>query len=111
MRGYALQYEAFAEVGIHGRVLQEALGDMPAYVTFMDFHTAVASPAALRLAGVDGPRSFTEAAEVVCVDGVPTGELREMGAMGLVTAAMPAATEQERLDSYRRPSRASTRSA
>ena len=100
VRGYALQYEAFAEVGIHGRVLQEALGDVPAYVTFMDFHTAVASPAALRLAGLDGPRSFTEAAEVVCADGVPTGELREMGAMSLVTEAIPAASDQERLDSY-----------
>ena len=89
VRGYALQYEAFAEVGIHGRVLQDALGDVPAYVTFMDFHTAVASPAALRLAGLDGPRSFTEAAEVVCEDGVPTGELREMGAMSLVTGGDP----------------------
>ena len=31
----------------------------------MDFHTALATPRALELAGVDGPRTFTEHAEVV----------------------------------------------
>ena len=62
----------------------------------MDFHTALATPRALELAGVDGPRTFTEHAEVVCVDGVPTGELREGAAMDLVRSAMPEVTAEER---------------
>jgi predicted amidohydrolase YtcJ len=63
----------------------------------MDFHTALVTPRALELAGVDGPRAFSEHAEVV-VDsaGAPTGELREQGAMNLVRAAMPALTDAER---------------
>ena len=45
-------------------------------------HTALASAEALRRAGVDGPREFTENAEVVCeADGRPTGALLELGAM------------------------------
>jgi predicted amidohydrolase YtcJ len=61
----------------------------------MDFHTLLASSQALAIAGVDGPRSFAEHAEVVCVDGRPTGELRENAAMDLVRGAIPAPTPDE----------------
>jgi predicted amidohydrolase YtcJ len=101
IRGYALAYEAFPDGGIDGRLIEEAVGGNPALLSFFDFHTALASPAALRLAGVDGPRSFTEAAEVVCIDGAPTGELRETGAIGLVLEAVPEPTDEERLQRYR----------
>src|SRR4051794_35494131 len=101
IRGYALAYEAFPDGGIDGRLIEEAVGGNPALLSFFDFHTALATPAALRLAGVDGPRSFPEAAEVVCVDGRPTGELREAGAIGLVMEAVPEPTDEERLLRYR----------
>ena len=54
-----------------------------------DLHTALASPRALQLAHVTGPHAFGDGSEVVCVDGVPTGELRESGAQDLVLRAAP----------------------
>jgi hypothetical protein len=50
---------------------------------------------------VDGPREFTEYAEVVCdPDGRPTGALLENGAMDLVRSVVPAWTEEERLAAF-----------
>jgi predicted amidohydrolase YtcJ len=95
--GYGLDYNVFAESGIRGELVADAVGGAPAILTFMDFHTALVTPRALELAGVDGPRAFSEHAEVVVdADGAPTGELREMGAMNLVRDAMPALTDAER---------------
>ena len=94
--GFGLDYNAFAGTGTSGALIEEAAGGGPALLTFMDFHTALATPRALELAGVEGPRTFTEHAEVVCVDGVPTGELREAAAIDLVRSAIPAPTEAER---------------
>jgi predicted amidohydrolase YtcJ len=94
--GFGLEYNAFAETGTSGALIEEAAGGHPALLTFMDFHTALATPRALELAGVDGPRTFTEHAEVVCVDGAPTGELREGAAIELVRSAMPEVTAAER---------------
>ena len=54
-----------------------------------DLHTALASPRALQLAHVTGPHAFADGSEVVCVDGVPTGELHEPGAQELVLRAAP----------------------
>jgi predicted amidohydrolase YtcJ len=101
VRGYALAYEAFPDGGIDGRLIEEAVGGNPALISFFDFHTALATPEALRRAGVDGPRTFTEASEVVCVAGAPTGELREPGAISLVMEAVPEPTDEERLLRYR----------
>jgi predicted amidohydrolase YtcJ len=64
----------------------------------MDFHTLLASTHALELAGIDGPRTFAEHAEVVCVGGRPTGELRENAAMDLVRDAMPALSPEQRYE-------------
>jgi len=95
--GYGLDYNAFtAETGTSGTLIEEAAGRGPALLTFMDFHTALATPRALELAGVDGPRAFAEHAEVVCVEGVPTGELREAAAIELVRSAIPPVTAAER---------------
>jgi predicted amidohydrolase YtcJ len=95
--GYGLDYNAFAASGISGELIAEAAGGGPAFLKFLDFHTALATPRALELAGVDGPRTFSEHAEiVVAADGRPTGELREHGAMDLVADAMPVLTEAER---------------
>jgi predicted amidohydrolase YtcJ len=94
--GFGLDYNAFRASGTSGTLIEEAAGGHPALLTFMDFHTALATPRALELAGVDGPRTFTEHAEVVCVEGVPTGELREAAAIELVRAAIPAPSPEER---------------
>jgi predicted amidohydrolase YtcJ len=95
--GYGLDYNAFASSGISGELIAEAAGGGPAFLKFLDFHTALATPRALELAQVDGPREFTEHAEIVIGgDGRPTGELRERGAMDVVADAMPEVTDAER---------------
>jgi predicted amidohydrolase YtcJ len=102
VHGYALAYEAFDTTGIDGRLIEEAVGGGPALLRFFDFHTALASPEALRRAGIDGPRTFGEAAEiVVTADGRPTGELREPAAMTIVDEVVPEPTDEERLARYR----------
>jgi predicted amidohydrolase YtcJ len=94
--GFGLDYNAFAGTGISGELLADAAGGGPALLTFIDFHTALATPRALELAGVDGPREFSEHAEVVVdAGGRPTGELREGEAMELVRSAMPELTAAE----------------
>ena len=98
--GWGLEYDVFRETGIHGELLDDAVGGAPTFVMFMDLHTGVATPRALALAGVDGPRTFDENAEVVCLDGVPTGELRESAACALVQQAMPSLTTRERYRLY-----------
>jgi predicted amidohydrolase YtcJ len=93
--GWGLDYNVFADTGISAAVIDEVLDGVPAAVTFMDFHTLLASSQALAVAGVDGPRSFAEHAEVVCVGGEPTGELRENAAMDLVREAIPTQSAEE----------------
>ena len=97
--GWGLDYNVFGQDGIQGSLIEEAVGGSPAIVAFMDFHTHLATPQALALAGVDGPRTFTENAEVVCVGGVPTGELRESAA-DVVFEAIPELTDAERYRLY-----------
>jgi predicted amidohydrolase YtcJ len=98
---HSVRYEPFHESGIRADAIAEAIGPAPALVGFYDGHTALASEPALALAGVDGPRAFTEFAEVVCDgDGSPTGALLEHGAMELVRVAVPAWSQAERLDAY-----------
>jgi predicted amidohydrolase YtcJ len=94
--GFGLEYNAFSGTETSGALIEEAAGGGPALLTYMDFHTALATPRALELAGVTGPQTFTEHAEVVCVDGVPTGELREGAAIDLVRSAMPELTAEDR---------------
>lgn len=97
--GWGLDYNVFAQDGIHGSLIEEAVGGSPALITFMDFHTHLATSQALALAGVDGPRTFTENAEVVCAGGAPTGELRESAA-DLVFEVIPELTAAERYRLY-----------
>ena len=89
VQGWGLDYNVFEQTGIRSSVIEEAVGGAPTAITFMDFHTMLASSSALALAGIDGPRDFVEHAEVVCASGQPTGELRERGAMDLLLDAMP----------------------
>jgi predicted amidohydrolase YtcJ len=94
--GWGLEYNVFADAPISSEEVDRAVGGAPALVTFFDLHTAVATPRALELAGVTGPRSFAEGAEIVVRDGQATGELREDAAIELVRRLLPDLTEQER---------------
>jgi predicted amidohydrolase YtcJ len=87
--GWGLEYNAFGEQPIDGRTLLQGAGDAPALLTFMDVHTAVATPRALELAGVRGAERFEGGAAVVVDARGPTGELREQPAMDLVRHAVP----------------------
>jgi predicted amidohydrolase YtcJ len=87
--GFGLDYNVFGAVPVSTAIIEDAIGDRPALVTFADLHTGLASGKALAVAGIEGPCVFDERAEVVCVDDVPTGELREIPALNLVRAAMP----------------------
>jgi predicted amidohydrolase YtcJ len=96
VRGFGLEYNAFGGTDIRGDFFEKVVEGSPALLTFMDLHTAVATPRALELAGVTGPRSFSENAEIVCREGTPTGELREWAAVATVERAIPQLTEAER---------------
>lgn len=99
--GHSVGYEPFHDSGIRADAIAEAIGEGPALVSFFDGHTALASPAALELAGVAGARAFDEYAEVVVdPDGRPTGALLEAGAMTLVRRVVPRWTEAETLDAF-----------
>lgn len=97
VRGWGSTYDPWQDTGLRGDLFDEAVGGQPAYIGIFDGHTAIASPAALKLAGIDGPREFEEASFIVCdTDGKPTGELQEWAAISLVQAAMPKLTDDER---------------
>jgi predicted amidohydrolase YtcJ len=98
IQGWGLDYNVFEQTGISSSVIEDAVGGAPAALTFMDFHTMLASEKALELAGIDGPREFVEHAEIVCVEGRPTGELHERGAMDLLHDAMPPLTDARRYE-------------
>lgn len=94
VRGHQLDYAVFAGGEIHADAIEPALDGAKAFLTFPDLHTALVSHAALREAGVDGPRELPAPNEIV-VDaaGRPTGELREFAAMAEVSDAMPELSE------------------
>src|SRR5262245_15255119 len=94
--GYGVEYGVFRESGVHGDLFEDAVDGAPTLLTFMDLHTAVATPRALALAGVTGPQTFSENAEIVCREGTPTGELREWAALETVRRALPELTDAER---------------
>ena len=74
---------------------------VPALIHAPDLHSAFANEAALRIAGITGPRSFGDGARVVCDEhGVPTGELREPEAVKAVWDHMPADRGRSSLSSY-----------
>ena len=88
---WGLDYDAAptpAEIGA-------ATGGAAVFVRLSDLHSALASPRALELAQVTGPVAFPDGSEVVCVDGIPTGELHEPGAQELVLRAAPALRRPE----------------
>jgi predicted amidohydrolase YtcJ len=99
--GHGLHYDAFAARAPAAVLIDDVLDGVPAALRFFDLHAMLGSSRALELAGVDGPRRFAEAAEVVCdVAGRPTGLLREWAAIELLDAALPPLGADERLLRY-----------
>jgi predicted amidohydrolase YtcJ len=96
LRGHSLTYEAFAGQPLSADLIEPSVGEAPVLLTFFDMHTALASRSALAAAGITGPRTFDDHSEIVCRDGAPTGELREVSAWALVEAAAPTRSAAER---------------
>jgi hypothetical protein len=92
VQAWGLDPNVFGGRPVTSAAIEAAVGDRPAVVRLFDAHSALATPAALRIAGVDGPRRFAERASVVCgEDGTPTGLLLEAAAMDLVLDHVPLA--------------------
>lgn len=91
VRAWGLQPDAFGGDPVTNAPIVEALGsEALVIITMFDGHSAIASPAALMLAGVTGPREFSDSSSIVCDDsGVPTGHLLEFGAIEMVKAVLP----------------------
>jgi predicted amidohydrolase YtcJ len=106
VRGWGLHYEPFEETGIRGSLFDGVAGSQPMLLEFFDGHTALANHASLAIAGINGPVAFAEEATVVCVDGIPTGELQEWAAVRLVQDVVPEVDAETRYrwfcDSFRR---------
>jgi predicted amidohydrolase YtcJ len=96
LRGWGLNPVVFGRERPSAAALGPAFSGVPGYVVLYDVHSAIASPEALALAGVDGPRTFASSARVeVDDDGVPTGFLLESDASDLVERVIPTPTTSE----------------
>lgn len=94
--GWGLNPVVFSDGPPTAAALGPALSGVPAFVVMYDAHSAIASPEALHLAGVDGPRDFASNARVDCdADGRPTGYLLESEASRLVNEVVPAPSHDE----------------
>ncbi|ACV78022.1 amidohydrolase [Nakamurella multipartita] len=100
--GWGLNPNAFGRTPLTHEPLVRAVGDIPVLVLMFDAHAAIASPAALKRAGIDGPREFAGGATIVCDEhGVPTGHLLEIPAYELVQAVVPEQSRSVRRQRFR----------
>lgn len=101
--GWGLNPNAFGGAPLTYAPLVEARGDAPIFLLMFDGHAALASPSALRAAGVDGPRRLLGGAQIVGdAAGRATGHLLEIPAYELVAAALPAESAAVRQGRLRR---------
>ncbi|MGW0734071.1 amidohydrolase [Streptomyces sp. NPDC002851] len=97
LHAWGLDPNVFGDHAVGSAALGPVLDGIPALLLLFDAHSMVASPRALELAGVTGPRHFEQAAEVVCdAAGRPTGLLLEDAACALVERVAPRPTAAER---------------
>ncbi|MFI8497108.1 amidohydrolase [Streptomyces sp. NPDC085524] len=97
LHGWGLDPNAFGDRPVETAPFDAVLDGVPALLLLFDAHSMLASRRALELAGVDGPRTFDQASEVVCdADGRPTGLLLEDAACELVERVAPQPTREER---------------
>jgi predicted amidohydrolase YtcJ len=90
LRGWGLDPNVWGHERVTSAPLDEVVGAVPMFLRFFDAHSALANPAALRAAGISGPRSFPTGSRVDAdSDGVPTGLLLEAEAMQPVFEVLP----------------------
>ncbi|WGW11457.1 amidohydrolase [Saxibacter everestensis] len=96
LRGWNLDYDVFGRQPITAALIEDAVRGSPTFIFVFDMHTALATPAAMRAAGITGSVTFGDASQIVVdQDGVPTGELREASAYDAVLAGAPAMSRAE----------------
>lgn len=100
IQGFGLDYNVFEGVEMNGKLIEDAVGGNPSLITCIDFHTYLATPEALAIAGVTGPRKLEGNTEIVCRNGAPTGELREIPAASIVQDTIPKPGFEERYGWY-----------
>ncbi|MFJ6700611.1 amidohydrolase [Streptomyces sp. NPDC091272] len=100
LHAWGLDPNVFGDLPVATAPFDAVLDGVPALLLLFDAHSMLASRRAMELAGVDGPRTFTQAsAEIVCDGhGRPTGLLLEDAACALVESAAPRPTRAERRD-------------
>ncbi|MER7110344.1 amidohydrolase [Streptomyces sp. NPDC000229] len=94
---YGLDHNTFGGRPVDRALIEDVVPDVPVLIRLYDGHSALVNEAALKAAGIDGPRTFAQRSEIVCdADGRPTGHLVEHAAMALVTGVVPAPSYEER---------------
>lgn len=102
IRGFGLSFDLFVGSELTNAPFAEAFGGRPGYLLLFDGHSVIASPRALELAGIDGPRDFGNNSSIeVYADGTPTGYLIESDAELLVTDLFPRMPFAERVEAVR----------
>ncbi|MCM3657952.1 amidohydrolase [Agromyces mediolanus] len=102
IRGFGLSFDLFVGGELTNAPFAEAFGGRPGYLLLFDGHAIIASPRALELAGIDGPRDFGNNASIeVDAEGRPTGYLVESDAEMLVTELYPRMPFEERVAAVR----------
>ena len=105
VRGHSLEYATFDGAGAAGALVADAVGGAPALLTFFDFHTALATPAALAAAGIDGPRALDGSARDRLPGRPPDGRAARAAGLEPVAARHAAADARGARSRAREPLR------
>lgn len=97
IEGYGLAYEPLTGLDRPERLaLDDAVSDRPLFIRAMDYHSAWANTAALRLAGVERGADVPRPNEVVVdASGLATGMLKERQALDRVGGLIAAPTQEQ----------------
>ncbi|MFM9591883.1 amidohydrolase [Streptomyces scabiei] len=95
--GHGLDHNVFGGRSVDRALVEDVLDGAPAFLRLYDGHSALVSEAALKLAGITGPRAFEQRSHIVVdADGRLTGHLVEHAAMELLQPVMPRPSYAER---------------
>ncbi|MDX2933775.1 amidohydrolase [Streptomyces ipomoeae] len=95
--GYGLDHNVFGGRPIDRALVEDVLDGAPAFLRLYDGHSALVTEAALKAAGITGPRAFAQRSHLaVDADGRLTGHLVEHAAMELVQPVLPRPSYDER---------------
>ncbi|WP_406419716.1 amidohydrolase family protein [Streptomyces sp. NBC_01614] len=95
--GFGLDHNVFGGRPVDRALIEDVLDGAPAFLRLYDGHSALVTDAALRAAGVTGPRTFAQRSHLATdADGRLTGHLVEHAAMDLVGEILPRPSHTER---------------